>query len=146
MTLFVPTPAQVRALHDKTISAEGGASGLRDLHAFLSVWSRADAARMYGAPDPLSIGALLAHGLIKAHPFADGNKRSAWAAISLTLAGNGWCCDAPPAQAARALIAAAGLPAGAKDLEAVLRPFCRPDPVFQQLFDFDRGMAQDLEP
>lgn len=145
MSFFVATADQVETLHNHSIRAQGGAAGLRDRSAFLSVWSRVEAAWMYSDPDPLRLGSLLAHGLMKAHPFVDGNKRSAWAALALTLAGNGWRCDLPPSEAARCLIEAAGSSSGADALEAALRPFCGPDPVFQMLFDFDRGLG-DLAP
>lgn len=137
--VFVPSPGHIQALHNQTIALQGGAAGLRDLDGFLSVWSRAEAAQMYGSPDPLVIGALLSHGILKRHPFLDGNKRSAWAALVVTLTGNGWRCDLEPDRAAESMISAAGSPAGAEALEASLRPFCRPDPVFQLLFDYDRG-------
>lgn len=137
--LYIPAADHILALHSQTIALQGGAKGLRDESGFLSIWSRAEAAQMYGTPDPLAIGARLAHGMLKAHPFLDGNKRSAWAALSLTLVGNGWRCDLEPEQAAREMIRAAGSPESAEALEAALRPFCRQDPVFQHLFDFDSG-------
>lgn len=43
----------------------------------------------YGADEPAELAAAYAFGLARNHPFADGNKRTAWVVARLFLALNG---------------------------------------------------------
>ena len=145
--VFHPSPEMVRSLHDRTILREGGAPGLRDENAFLSIWSRIDAALAYADPDVVDLAARLAHGLLRNHPFVDGNKRSAWGAFRMTLSGNGMTCTLEDRSAARMIVASAAAGDSAESLADIFRPHCVPDPVLVSLFQYDMGHEiEDEEP
>lgn len=63
----------------------------------------------YGSPNIFDLAASYAYGLVKNHPFLDGNKRTGFVAAVLMLELNGWRFHAPEADAAiRTLALAAG--------------------------------------
>ncbi len=61
----------------------------------------------YGAPDHADLAAAYAYGLARNHPFADGNKRTAFLAIGLFLHLNGYRLVAPQAEATAAILSLA---------------------------------------
>jgi death-on-curing protein len=78
-----------RTLHDGGIAEHGGISGVRDAGAFESALARPVNAAAYGKPDAADLAAAYAFGLARNHPFADGNKRTAWSVARLFLELNG---------------------------------------------------------
>ena len=65
----------VLAIHEAQITEHGGSLGVRDLGLLQSALSRPKNAAAYGQPDVPELAALYALGIIKNHPFIDGNKR-----------------------------------------------------------------------
>ncbi len=61
----------------------------------------------YGKPDAAALAAAYAHGLVRNHPFADGNKRTAWVIARLFLADNGRRLQFAPADAVKMMEAVA---------------------------------------
>ena len=66
-------------LHDLGLVAFGGAAGVRDLGALESALARPRNLLAYGKKKPslARLAAAYAFGIIKNHPFIDGNKRTA---------------------------------------------------------------------
>lgn len=83
--------AQVVLLHDLLIQETGGLNGLRDIGLLESALSAPFAAfgGISAYPTIESKAARLAFGLVKNHPFADGNKRIGVLAMMTFLALNG---------------------------------------------------------
>jgi death on curing protein len=85
------TLAEVLALHDAIIRETGGAAGIRDLGALESALAQPRAT--FGGADlhpALSDkAAALCFSLVSNHPFLDGNKRVAHAAMETFLVLNG---------------------------------------------------------
>lgn len=79
----------VEAIHDRQIERHGSASGLRDAGLLESALMRAPNAWSYSESDLAELAALYAEGIAKNHPFADGNKRTAFVSAALFLANNG---------------------------------------------------------
>jgi death-on-curing protein len=81
------SPEQVLFLHSRLIAETGGAHGVRELGMLLSAVGRPQAALadadLY--PDLFSKTATLMDSLVRNHPFADGNKRTAITAAGLFL-------------------------------------------------------------
>lgn len=77
--------AMVEAVHEKQLVQHGGAIGIRDANALESALARPLNLALYGDPDAAALAASLAFGLARNHPFADGNKRSAWVGARLFL-------------------------------------------------------------
>lgn len=77
------------AVHDRQLAEHGGAAGLRDSGALESALARPVNRWSYGEDDVCALAAAYAFGIARNHPFADGNKRSAWVAARLFLQLNG---------------------------------------------------------
>ena len=83
-------PEAVRALHERLLSEFGGAAGLRDDGLLESALSRPVHRLAYGSPRIPKLAAAYAFGLIRDHPFVDGNKRIGFATAILLLELNGY--------------------------------------------------------
>ena len=79
----------VLAIHDEQIAEHGGLAGTRDANLLDSAMARPQNAYVYGEQDFCALAALYAAGIVRNHPFADGNKRSAFVACELFLNLNG---------------------------------------------------------
>jgi len=75
--------------HDKLLARFGGASGVRDKGLLLSALARPQHVFAYERPSLFDLAAAYAHGIVKNHPFIDGNKRSGFLAATLFLEANG---------------------------------------------------------
>lgn len=80
----------VLRVHDEQLAEHGGASGIRDDGLLESALARPENLAAYGEPDVADLAAAYATGLIKNHPFVDGNKRTGYIAAELFLALNGY--------------------------------------------------------
>jgi len=78
-------------LHDESLAMFGGAGGRRDAGLLESALGRPVNQHLYKPDgDIANLAAAYAFGLAKNHPFVDGNKRTAFLALGLFLALNGW--------------------------------------------------------
>jgi death-on-curing protein len=91
------TVEQVLLIHAYQIARFGGDSGLRDLGLVESAVAQPRAA--FGGqdlnPTLADKAAALAFSLVMNHPFADGNKRTGHAAMTMFLSRNGHVIEAP---------------------------------------------------
>lgn len=76
------------AIHDRQLAEHGGGAGLRDEGALESAMARPLNQWAYGERDLVQLAAAYAFGLARNHPFADGNKRTAWILARLFLMAN----------------------------------------------------------
>jgi death-on-curing protein len=76
------------ALHDRQLAEHGGPSGLRDAGALASALARPVNRWAYGEDDVCALAAAHAFGIVRSHPFADGNKRTGWVMARLFLRKN----------------------------------------------------------
>jgi death on curing protein len=81
--------AVVLAIHDAQLAEHGGATGIRDRGLLDSALSRPINLAAYGKPDLAALAAAYAQGIVRNHPFVDGNKRTAYVVLELFLACNG---------------------------------------------------------
>ena len=79
----------VLAVHDEQLAEHGGATGVRDEGLLESALARPLNRAGYGDPDIAELAAVYALGLIKNHPFIDGNKRTGYVALELFIRLNG---------------------------------------------------------
>lgn len=89
----------ILALHDRLLSEFGGLAGLRDVGLFDSALARPIQLFSYGKPDIFEMAAAYAYGLVRNHPFVDGNKRIAFTTAVLFIEINGYCFEATEADA-----------------------------------------------
>jgi len=67
----------VIAIHDPLLALHGGAAGLRDRGLLESALARPRQHHAYAAkPDIVAMAALYTAGIVRNHPFVDGNKRT----------------------------------------------------------------------
>lgn len=78
------------ALHDMMLSHYGGMAGLRDDHLLESALARPRQLFAYGKADPAKLAAAYAAGIVKNHPFLDGNKRTGFMMAAGFLERNGF--------------------------------------------------------
>ena len=79
----------VRVIHDRQIARHGGAAGLRDAGLIEMGCARAINLAAYAEPTVFEIAAAYAFGIVKAHAFVDGNKRTAFVTALTFLRLNG---------------------------------------------------------
>ena len=103
------------AVHDAQIAEHGGAIGVRDPGLLASALARPKNAAVYSDTDVPALGALYALGIIKDHPFVDGNKRVGAVLLELFLEDHGYELDATDADL---LVTILGVAAGELSDEA----------------------------
>ena len=79
----------VLATHERLLSAFGGATGVRDNGLLDSGLARAENLHAYGQPTIFELAAAYAFGVVKNHPFIDGNKRTGFTIAVVFLELNG---------------------------------------------------------
>ena len=95
------------AIHDEQLAEHGGAAGTRDQGLLASALSRPINLAAYEKPDAAALAASYAVGLAKNHPFVDGNKRTAFVALELFLALNGFELNASDVDCVLTMLAVA---------------------------------------
>lgn len=95
--VWLPLELLIR-LHDRQIELHGGLAGRRDPGLLEGAVSRPLNAWSYGETDLFNLASLYAAGLIRNHPFLDGNKRIGFLSALLFLEANGWKMAAPMAE------------------------------------------------
>jgi len=81
--------AVVLAMHGRLLAEHGGAPGIRDPSLLDSALARPQNLLAYNDPDICDLAAAYTSGIIRNHPFVDGNKRTAFMAGYVFLASNG---------------------------------------------------------
>jgi death-on-curing protein len=70
------TREECLALHDMMLSHYGGIAGVRDENMLESALARPRQLYAYGKPTMAEMAAAYVAGIVKNHPFLDGNKRT----------------------------------------------------------------------
>lgn len=109
------------ALHRQLIARFGGLDGIRNQGLLESALSRPQQAHASSQPDVFDLAALYAEGIVKNHPFLDGNKRTGFMAAYTFLAANGHFLTAPEEEAVLHTLALAASAEEAGDYAAWLR-------------------------
>ena len=97
----------VLAAHDQLLAAHGGAEELRDAGLLESALARPRQHYSYSSPDLIELAALYTAGLVRNHPFVDGNKRTGFAIGIVFLELNGFVFQATEEDATQAVLAVA---------------------------------------
>ena len=80
----------ILAVQERLLAEHGGSAGIRDDALLESALGRPQNLFVYGKPTLFDLAATYAHGIIKNHPFIDGNKRAGFMAAFLFLGRNGF--------------------------------------------------------
>jgi death-on-curing protein len=98
------TKAGVLAMHHESIEIFGGAHGIRDEGRLESALDRPKNKWHYGVEDTCTLAAAYAFGVSRNHPFIDGNKRTAFLAMTVFLLKSGLKLTATEADAYKEMI------------------------------------------
>jgi death on curing protein len=79
----------VLILHEQSLVQFGGGAGIRDEGLLDSALGRPENLFAYGKPTLFDLAASYAFGLVKNHPFIDGNKRTGFVVAVVFLELNG---------------------------------------------------------
>lgn len=102
------TAEYIKALHSESIAMFGGGDGVRDAGLLESALERPKNLHAYGErPTIHQLAAAYGFGIIKNHPFLDGNKRTGDLAIRAFLFRNGYLYEPDEAEEASTIIAVA---------------------------------------
>jgi len=97
----------VYAIQGRQLAEHGGPTGILDEGRLQAALARPRNLAAYEKPDAASLAAAYAHGIVRNHPFVDGNKRSAWIVARLFLADNRCSLRFDPVDAVRVMQSAA---------------------------------------
>ena len=98
----------VLAIHDRLLAIYGGATGLRDRGLLQSALARPRQHHAYAnTSDVVEMAALYTAGIIRNHPFVDGDKRTGFVLGVLFLELHGFDFKASEADATQAVMALA---------------------------------------
>lgn len=99
----------VLAIHRRQLAEHGGIDGIRDAGLLESALARPQNLWAYSDPKPdiSALAASYAFGIIKNHPFLDGNKRTGYAVCRTFLILNGHDIDATQEQKYETFLAVA---------------------------------------
>ena len=96
------------ALHDRLLALHGGAAGVRDEGLLKSALARPQQHFAYGQnPDVIDLATAYTAGIVRNHPFVDGNKRTGFVVGILFLELNGYRFTASEIDATQAVVALA---------------------------------------
>jgi death on curing protein len=96
--------ALVLAIHDRQLAEHGGAEGVRDESLLHSALARPQNHLAYAQADTFVLAAKYTAGIVKNHPFLDGNKRTGFVVGVLFLELNGYRFTATEEAAAQAVL------------------------------------------
>jgi death-on-curing protein len=99
---------EVLAIHGRLLAIHGGAARLRDLGLLQSAIARPSQHYAYtSSPDIIEMSALYTAGIVRNHPFVDGNKRTGFVVGILFLELNSFNFRATEEDATQAVMALA---------------------------------------
>ena len=123
---FWLTREAVLAIQGELLARFGGLAGIRDEGLLDSALNRPLHLFHYGDPSLFELAAAYAEGIVKNHPFLDGNKRAGFMAAYTFLGINGQQLQAPEEEAVLQTLALAADAIGAPEFSAWLDKSCVP--------------------
>ncbi len=97
-------PNLILALQEELVYQHGGKIGIRDPGLLEAALARPQQIFFYSKPDIIELAGAYINGIIRNHPFIDGNKRIAIVAGALFLELNGFILIAPEIEALQAIL------------------------------------------
>ena len=85
----------VRVIHQDQIQQHSGTLGIRDENLLSASLARPRHLFAYGQPNLFELAAAYGYGLAKNHPFIDGNKRTAFMVMYVSLGLNRYLLEVP---------------------------------------------------
>lgn len=123
---FWLTREVILAIQGELLARFGGLDGIRDEGLLESALNRPLHLVHYGDPSLFELAAAYAEGIVKNHPFLDGNKRAGFMAAYTFLGINGHQLEAPEEEAVLQTLALAAGAIGASEYSTWLAKSCVP--------------------
>lgn len=117
----------VRSMHGLLLAEHGGTSGVRDEGLLESALARPQQLLAYADPNIFELAAAYASGIIRNHPFIDGNKRTGFMTAFVFLARNGQQLFASEVEATHMVTALAVGELTEVEFTRWLRDNCQPE-------------------
>jgi death on curing protein len=114
----------VLATQDELLERFGGLAGIRDEGLLDSALGRPQNLHAHGRPE---LAAAYAFGIVKSHPFLDGNKRIGFMAAYIFLGANGMVFSASEEEVVERTLALAAGVIGEEEYAAWLARSCAPE-------------------
>lgn len=114
----------VLAIQEELLARFGGIEGLRDEGLLDSALNRPQHLFHYGKPSLFELAAEYAFGIVKNHPFLDGNKRAGFMAAYVFLGANGQELEAPEDEAVLHTLSLAAGEIAAEEYASWLKASC----------------------
>ena len=111
----------VDAIHTEQLREHGGLPGVRDENVLESALARPQQKWHYEAADVPVLAAAYAFGLVKKHPYRDGNKRIGFLAMTTFLGLNGYELEVSDAEVVAEILALASGTNSEKELAEWIR-------------------------
>lgn len=118
------TAEMILAVQEELLARFGGLEGVRDEGLLDSALARPKNSFLYESPSLFELAAEYALGLVKNHPFLDGNKRIGFMAAYIFLGANGHELDASEPETVLNTLALAAGEIGADEYAAWLKKSC----------------------
>ena len=115
----------VLAIHDVLLAEFGGAPGIRDESLLESALARPLNLWSYEKPNLFRLATAYTHGIVKNHPFVDGNKRTGYVIGGIFLERNGQNLNASEEEATAAIMALVSNAITEEDFAHWLRDKCK---------------------
>ena len=112
------TRQAVEIMHQEQLLEHGGLGGLKDENALEAALARPLNKAAYGTPDLFELAAAYLYGIVRNHPFSDGNKRTGFLAAFTFLILNDFLIEVSQADIIAFVLAVA---AGEIDEEGATR-------------------------
>lgn len=117
----------VWAVHEAQLAEHGGAAGVRDAGLLASALARPLNLASYDKQaDVAALAAAYSFGIVRNHPFIDGNKRTAFVCCELFLALNGFSLEADDGNCVGTMLALTASDIGETEFAAWLRTHTAP--------------------
>jgi death on curing protein len=113
--------AEIKDMHSEQLAMFGGGEGMRDEGLLESAVMRPQNQWHYGVSDLALLAANYAFGIAQNHPFIDGNKRVAFAAMMVFLRINDTLFRPPSAEATAIMLSLAAGEIGEQELMGWIR-------------------------
>jgi death on curing protein len=121
------TRTVVDAIHADQLRQHGGLAGVRDENALESALARAKQKWSHGNErDLATLAAAYGFGLVRNHPYRDGNKRIGFLALATFLGVNGQELNATDAEVVTTMLALAGGKLTERELADWIRNYLEP--------------------
>ncbi len=114
----------IDAIQNDQIREHGGLPGIRDENVLESALARPQQKWHYEQPDVATLAAAYGFGLVRNHPYRDGNKRIGFLAMITFLGLNGQAFDATDAEVVAEILALADGRLSEAELATWIRNHC----------------------